>query len=293
MEDQDARAAAGLLFDAAWPGYRPMKAAAHDLCRRYNALDELDPARGKLLTQIFASLGEGAYVRGPLQVNCGVHTRIGRRFFANFNLTILDDVPVTIGDDVQLAPGVTIIAGTHPLLAAERRHLTYPDGHVGGAEYGDPVTIGNRVWLGANVTVLPGVTIGDDAVVGAGAVVTEDVPAGWLAVGVPARPVRPITQADSVSSPGSAVYGRLAPLSAPGPVGDDAAAHPRPAARPRAGRTSSGAPQHNETRGTGEGNGVGPTDPRGPRPGRTGETEAGCDVVPLSSRRRPAGAASD
>jgi len=92
-----------------------------------------------------------------------VHTRGGDHFFANFNLTILDDVPVTIGDDVQLGPGVSLIAGTHPLLFEERRRLTYPDGHVGGAEYGDPIVIGDRVWLGANVTVMPGVTVGEGA----------------------------------------------------------------------------------------------------------------------------------
>ena len=221
MDDQDERARAGLLFDTAWPGYRPMKARTHDLCRRYNALDELDGARGEVLAQIFAALGEGAQVRGPLYVNCGVHTRIGARFFANFNLTILDDVPVTIGDDVQLGPGVTIIAGTHPLLFEERTRLTYPDGHVGGAEYGDPVTIGDGVWLGAGVTVLPGVTIGERAVVGAGALVTRDVPAGQLAVGAPARAVRPITGADSVMSPGSAVHGRLGSEQRPAGAGSD------------------------------------------------------------------------
>ncbi|MCI7458098.1 sugar O-acetyltransferase [Actinomyces urogenitalis] len=221
MEDQDARARAGLLFDAAWPGYRPMKARAHDLCRRYNALDELDPQRQEVIPQIFAEIGEGFYVRGPIQVNCGVHTRIGARFFANFNVTILDDVPVAIGDDVQLAPGVMLIAGTHPLLAQERHHLTYPDGHVGGAEYGDPITIGNRVWLGAGVIVLPGVTIGDDVVVGAGSIVTHGLPSGWLAVGSPARAVRPLSDADSVCSSRSAVHGRLRIEQRPAGAGSD------------------------------------------------------------------------
>ncbi|SDM67003.1 sugar O-acetyltransferase [Actinomyces ruminicola] len=209
MDDQDARARAGLLFDTAWPPYRSLKARAHDLCRLYNALNDLDPERDELIPQIFAEIGEGFHVRGPLYVNCGFHTSIGARFFANFNFTLLDDVPVTIGDDVQVAPGVTIAAGTHPLLASERQHLTYPDGHTGGAEYGDPVVIEDRVWLGANATVMPGVTIGHDAVIGAGSLVTHDVPAGWLAFGVPARPVREITEADSVHSPTSAVYGRL------------------------------------------------------------------------------------
>ncbi|WP_172119235.1 maltose acetyltransferase domain-containing protein [Actinomyces faecalis] len=158
MEDQDARARAGLLFDAAWPGYRPMKARAHDLCRRYNALDELDPQRQEIIPQIFDEIGEGFYVRGPLQVNCGVHTRIGKRFFANFNVTILNDVPVTIGDDV---------------------------------------------------------------VVGAGSIVTHDLPSGWLAVGSPARPVRPIDEADSVHSPGSLVHGRLSSEQRPAGAGSD------------------------------------------------------------------------
>lgn len=221
MEDQDARARAGLLFDTAWPPYRALKGRAHDLCRRYNALDEADPARQEIPPQIFASLGEGFHFRGPLYVNCGFHTRIGKRFFANFNVTFLDDVPVTIGDDVQMAPGVTIAAGTHPLVAAERQHLAYPDGHVGGAEYGDPVVIEDRVWLGANATVLPGVTIGHDAVIGAGSVVTHDVPAGWIAVGVPARLVRPITGADSVHESGTQVSGRLSSEQRPAGAGSD------------------------------------------------------------------------
>lgn len=221
MEDQDARARSSLLFDTAWPPYKELKARAHDLCRRYNQLNEADPARHDIPRQIFAEIGDDFHIRGPLYVNCGFHTRIGARFFANFNVTFLDDVPITIGDDVQMAPGVTIAAGTHPLLSRERLHLTYDDGHVGGAEYGDPITIEDRVWLGANVTVLSGVTIGCDAVVGAGAVVTTDLPAGWLALGVPARPIRPLTPADSVTAQGTQVSGRLRVEQRPAGAGSD------------------------------------------------------------------------
>ena len=200
MENQEDRALAGKLFDAGWPEYRPIKARTHDLCRRYNLMDEEDPGRDAIIHEIFGTFGENGYIRGPLQVNVGFHTRVGDRFFANFNATILDDVAVMIGDDAQFGPNVTIVAGTHPLVFEERRALVYPDGHVGGAEYGDPVVIGNRVWIGANVVVLPGVTIGDDVVVGAGSIVTKDIPPGYLAYGSPCRAIRRIGPDDSMSS---------------------------------------------------------------------------------------------
>lgn len=198
MDNQDERALNGKMFDAGWPDYAAIKARAHDLCRGFNLLDEQDPERFATLCDIFDEFGEDGYVRGPLQVNVGTHTRIGARFFANFNLMILDDVAVTIGDDVQFGPGVSIIAGSHPLLFEERKHMTYPDGHIGLAEFGDPINIESHVWLGANVTVFPGVTIGHDAVVGAESVVTKDLPAGWLCFGTPCMPIREIGPEDSL-----------------------------------------------------------------------------------------------
>ena len=106
---------------------------------------------------------------------------MGDNFTANYNVTILDIAPVTIGDGCMFGPGVTISAVTHPVNAIRRR------GRIAQAK---PVTIGNDVWLGANVLVMPGVTIGDNVVVGAGAVVTRDIPSNSLAMGVPARVAR-------------------------------------------------------------------------------------------------------
>ena len=97
----------------------------------------------------------------------------------------------------MLGPNVSLMATNHPLIAAERTSMRYPDGHVSMSEYAEDIHIGNDVWIAANAVVLGGVTIGDGAVIGAGSVVTKDIPAGYLAVGVPCRPLRPITEADS------------------------------------------------------------------------------------------------
>jgi len=128
----------------------------------------------------------------------GCHTKIGRNFFANYNLTIQDDGEVTIGDDCSFGPNVTIVTPVHPMLASERRALRDPEGAVRHMCWAKPVRIGNDCWLGANVVVCPGVTIGDGCVIGAGSVVTRDIPAGHFAAGNPCRVIRAITQEDSV-----------------------------------------------------------------------------------------------
>ena len=111
----------------------------------------------------------------------GLHVAIGARTFVNYGCVMLDVVPIRIGAACQIATNVQLLAATHPLDPAPRRD---------GWEYGEPITIGDNVWLGGGVTVCPGVTIGDDTVVGAGAVVTRDLPAGVVAVGNPARVLR-------------------------------------------------------------------------------------------------------
>lgn len=137
--------------------------------------------RRALLRELFAAIGEETVLLPPISVDHGHLTRIGARTFVNYGLVALDAGPITIGDDVQIGPGVQLLTATHPLDAALRRAKW---------ESAEPITIGDNAWLGGGVVVLPGVTIGADTVVGAGSVVVRDLPAGVLAVGSPARVVR-------------------------------------------------------------------------------------------------------
>lgn len=156
--------------------------AAQERMAAYNACGPGDAAtRRRLLEALIGDVGEGVELRPPVYVDLGERISIGARTFANFGLTALDIAPITIGADVQIGPHVQLLTPTHPLDARARR-----EGWEGAA----PIVIGDNVWLGGGVVVCPGVTIGADTVVGAGAVVVRDLPAGVLAVGNPARVVR-------------------------------------------------------------------------------------------------------
>ena len=191
------RALSGRLFDARCQELRDLKHKSHILCQKYNAMDEYDPARQEIMKEVLGEIGNNFYFQGPVQFNYGCNTKIGNNFFANFNLMVMDDGPITIGNRVMIGPNESLMATTHPLIYTERESFTYPDGHVSTTEYAPAITIGNHVWLACNVIVCGGVTIGDGAVIGAGSVVTKDIPAGWLAYGNPCKPIRPITEADS------------------------------------------------------------------------------------------------
>jgi maltose O-acetyltransferase len=155
---------------------------AASLTEAYNATSVDDPEeRRRLLVELLGAVGPETDVRPPLFVDYGYQIAIGARTFVNYGLVALDVARITIGDDVQIGPGVQLLTATHPLEAEARRAKW---------EGGEPITIGDNVWLGGGVIVCPGVTIGADAVVGAGSVVSHDVPSGVLAVGVPARTVR-------------------------------------------------------------------------------------------------------
>lgn len=197
IQREEERLFAGKLFDARRPELKAIKHRAHECCRKFNALDEWDESRQELIGSILGSAGRDFYFQGPVQFNYGTHTHIGDYFFANFNLLVMDDGPIHIGNHVMIGPNVSLLASNHPLLADERLRLTYPDGHRSMSEFSRGIRIEDDVWIAANVSVLDGVTIGRGAVIGAGSVVSRDIPAGWLAFGNPARPVRPITEADS------------------------------------------------------------------------------------------------
>jgi maltose O-acetyltransferase len=149
------------------------------------ATPDQDDARDDALRELLGSFGEGSNIRPPFRCEYGYQIHVGERVFANFGLVCLDVARITIGDDTRIGPGVQLLTPTHPLEPGSRR---------AGWESAEPITIGRNVWLGGAVVVCPGVTVGDDTVVGAGSVVIHDLPSGVLAVGNPARVVRSLAE---------------------------------------------------------------------------------------------------
>lgn len=179
------KVAAGLLYN---PNFDPELLAEHrrslDLCHAYNLLrpSQLDE-RYALLDTLLGSHRTDLLIEQPFLCDYGYNIHVGDGFYANNNCNILDGARVTFGDHVFIGPYCVFTTAGHPFDAEERNQ---------GIEYAKPITVGNNVWIGARVCVLPGVTIGDNAVIGAGSVVTRDVPAGVLAAGSPCRVIREI-----------------------------------------------------------------------------------------------------
>ena len=170
---------AGALYDAGDDELQADLAATRDWLVRYNAALGMETnARRTLLAERFATVGEGSTIRPPFHCDYGFNISLGKGVFLNFNCVILDVVEVRIGDKTQIGPGVQILTADHPRDAKERE---------AGLEFGRPIHIGRNVWIGGGAIILPGVTIGDDALIGAGSIVTRDVPAGRTVVGNPAR----------------------------------------------------------------------------------------------------------
>lgn len=189
----------GILFCPGDPELRAIKLRSHNLSADYSRTYEDETEKRQfLLSEILGEFGEGGFIQGPVFFHYGRHTKIGKRFFGNYNLTIQDDAEVTVGDDCNFGPNVTIVTPVHPMIAKERFRMLDKDGNQKRYCYAKPVRIGNDCWFGANVVVCPGVTIGDGCVIGAGSVVVKDIPPNTFAAGNPCRVIREITEADSM-----------------------------------------------------------------------------------------------
>lgn len=160
-----------------------------DNLRLYNEIPHVQMDRREaMLRQMFAEVGEGCYIESPFYANFGGHhVHLGNNVYTNFNLTLVDDTHIYIGDCTMIGPNVTIATAGHPIEPGLRSR---------GLQYNMPVHIGKNCWLGAGVIVMPGVTIGDNTVIGAGSIVTRDIPSNVVAVGNPCRVMRPVGERD-------------------------------------------------------------------------------------------------
>lgn len=175
---------AGQLYDPNDPVLVGARWQARALTKALNSSDEEQlEERARILSELLGSLGDGTVIQPPFYCDYGFNIHLGRSVFFNFNCVVLDTARVDIGDYVQIGPNVQIYSPVHPMNAEERR--TY-------LESAKPVTIGADVWIGGSAVIFPGVTIGERAVIGAGSIVTRDVPAGVFAAGNPCRVIREI-----------------------------------------------------------------------------------------------------
>ncbi len=190
MKTEKEKAREGILYDANNDAeLLAERLAAADMTYELNRLRPSQVAeREAVIRRLLGRTGKNVSIVSPFFCDYGYNIEIGENFFMNMNCVILDGAKVTFGDNVFVAPGCGFYTAGHP-LDAERRNA--------GLEYALPIRIGNNVWIGAQVCVLPGVTIGDNSVIGAGSVVTKDIPSGVLAAGNPCRVIRPITEADA------------------------------------------------------------------------------------------------
>ena len=157
------------------------------ILQRLNTADRSDfDEIGRIVKELFGK-SEGAFLNPPFYCDYGSHIEVGKNFFANYNCTIIDVAKVTIGDNCQMAPNVAIYTAGHPVHPVSRNSMY---------EYGIEVSIGDNVWIGGNTVILPGVHIGSNTVIGAGSVVTKDIPEWVIAAGNPCKVIREITNAD-------------------------------------------------------------------------------------------------
>lgn len=185
----------GVPYDPTDEELVKLRMNAHKLSQLYNlSFENEEHKRREILDELLPNRGDGCFLQGPVQMDYGVFTTVGDNFYANFNFTLLDTCPVTIGDNVFFGPNCTIATALHFLDPVQRRARKRADGSIYDIEFGKPITIGNDCWIASNVVICGGVTIGDNCVIGAGSVVTRDIPSNSLAAGNPCRVIRRIEE---------------------------------------------------------------------------------------------------
>lgn len=186
--NQKERMLAGLPYKAWMDGLSEERLENKKKIYRYNNLEPGNfEEQNRLIKEILGKTGENINIEAPFHCDYGYNIEVGENFFANYNLTILDVGKVKIGANAQIAPNVSIYTAGHPV---------HPDSRNSGYEYGIAINIGDNVWIGGNTCILPGVTIGNNVVIGAGSVVTKDIPDNVIAAGNPCRIIREITEKD-------------------------------------------------------------------------------------------------
>ena len=176
----------GELYDPYDPALSANRRTARDLTFAFNQTRDADRAeRHRLLSELLGTAGDGVWIEPPFHCDYGKHIRLGEKVFLNFGCVLLDCAEIRIGPRTLLAPNVQMYAATHPLSAKVR---------ASGLESAKPITVGADVWIGGGAILLPGVTVGDRAVIGAGSVVTRDVPADSVVVGNPARVIKTVPE---------------------------------------------------------------------------------------------------
>lgn len=188
------KAQAGFLYDANYDSdLIDMRTKCADLCYEFNMCRPSDVTKQQeVLHKLFGQIKGNVVVTAPFYCDYGVNISVGENFYTNHNVTILDGAKVTFGDNVFIAPDCVFSTAGHP-IDTEHRNL--------GLEIALPITVGDNVWIGTNVSVLPGVTIGSNVVIGAGSVVNRNIPDGVIAAGNPCRVIRKITEEDKKKYP--------------------------------------------------------------------------------------------
>ncbi len=197
---QKERMLKGLIYDPSDEELLALRKKSHKLCLEYNNTTEDDfEKRDAILKELGIKLGKNVYLQGPIYLDYGCFISIGDNSYANFNLTVLDTCPVTIGKNVFMGTGVSIVTPLHPFRYQERNLYQKQNGQMTDDEYGKPIIIEDNCWIASNVIIVGGVTIGEGSVIGAGSVVTRSIPKNSLAVGNPCKVIREITEQDKVS----------------------------------------------------------------------------------------------